>query len=80
MFAQHYTKFGPVWLRRHLITLVPNQGVQDLKVIVDSVDARSREIIEGKRAALRAGDEAVKHQIGEGKDIMSILRTSACPL
>lgn len=41
------------------------------------MEIRSREILEAKRAALRAGDEAVKQQVGEGKDIMSILRKFA---
>ncbi|TBU38974.1 cytochrome P450, partial [Dichomitus squalens] len=30
-------------------------------------------IIDGKKDALRKGDEALAHQVGEGKDIMSIL-------
>ena len=37
---------------------------------------RSREIYEQKKLALAQGDEAVKLQIGEGKDIMSILSES----
>ena len=37
------------------------------------MESRAKEILESKRAALRAGDAAVEQQVGEGKDIMSIL-------
>ena len=36
---------------------------------------RSVAIYEAKKAALARGDEAVTRQIGEGKDLMSILST-----
>lgn len=42
--------------------------------IADTMDAMSRKIWQGKKEALAAGDEAVKSQVGKGKDIMSILR------
>lgn len=35
----------------------------------------AKKIYESKKAALAAGDEAVVEQIGEGKDIMSVLCT-----
>ena len=41
-----------------------------------SMEAQSKNIFHGKRTALEKGDEAVVHQIGEGKDIMSILSAS----
>lgn len=37
------------------------------------MDKYTKEIFFGKRAALVAGDAAMKEQIAEGKDIMSIL-------
>lgn len=74
MLAHHHTKFGPAWLRRLLISLVPDPNVQRMKSIVDIMQVRSQAIIEDKKIALKAGDEAVKQQVGEGKDIMSILR------
>ncbi|KAJ3553546.1 hypothetical protein NM688_g3552 [Phlebia brevispora] len=73
MLAHHHTKFGPASLRRKIVDLVPDPNLQELKDVVDIMDMRSKEILESKRAALRAGDEAVKKQVGEGKDIMSIL-------
>ena len=35
---------------------------------------RAQEIIEQRKTALRMGDEAIKAEVGEGKDIMSICR------
>ena len=39
------------------------------------MDRTSTEVFEQKKKALQAGDEAVTKQVGEGKDIMSILCT-----
>ena len=49
------------------------QQVQRVKEIVDILDQNTREIFFGKRAALEAGDAAVKEQVANGNDIMSIL-------
>ena len=35
---------------------------------------KSVQIINEKKAAIEKGDEAVLQQVGEGKDVMSILR------
>ena len=48
--------------------------MQRLKEISDAMHARSVLIYNEKKAALEKGDDALKHQIGEGRDIMSILR------
>ena len=53
---------------------IPNKDVRKLRDIADTIAARSKEIVDGKVTALKAGDEALKPQVGEGKDIMSILR------
>lgn len=65
----------PHWLKGYLIDLVPNKGIQELKATVDTAWTRSIEIYNEKRLALLAGDEALKRQVGEGKDIMSVLCT-----
>lgn len=44
--------------------------------ISDTIEKHSKEILRGKRQALKDGDAAVHAQIGEGKDILSILSTS----
>lgn len=67
-------KLGPPQFRRWLLDMVPMQQVQRVKEIVDILDQNTREIFFGKRAALEAGDAAVKEQVANGNDIMSILR------
>ena len=66
-------KLGPPQFRRWLLDMVPMQQVQRVKEIVDILDQNTREIFFGKRAALEAGDAAVKEQVANGNDIMSIL-------
>lgn len=63
-------------LKRFLVACAPNAAIRELKYIVDTMDQRSHEIYYDKRRALLAGDEALKQQVGEGKDIMSVLRES----
>lgn len=42
--------------------------------VVDIMHARSVSIMEEKKRAIVSGDSALLEQIGEGKDVMSILR------
>ena len=72
-------EWGSPWIRRRIVELFPHEGVQQLKSIIDVMHRRSVEIFEEKKRALEKGDEAVMHQIGEGKDIMSILRECRPP-
>ena len=65
---------GPAWFRRWLVNLIPHEGAQRMKYIVDTMYDRSKEIYEGKKALIESGDDAMLHQVGEGKDVMSILR------
>ncbi|EPT02232.1 hypothetical protein FOMPIDRAFT_1022893 [Fomitopsis schrenkii] len=66
-------KIGSPALRRRLLDFVPHAGVQQVRRIADEIDEQSRHIFEEKKRAMREGDEAVMHQIGEGKDVMSKL-------
>ncbi|KAA1468090.1 cytochrome P450 [Dentipellis sp. KUC8613] len=52
---------------------VPWKAVRSLVGIVDVMHKTSQRIISEKRMALLKGDEAVLHQIGEGRDILSVL-------
>ena len=54
--------------------LTPVRVVQRLREIADILQERSVLIVNEKKAALARGDEALKQQIGEGRDVMSILR------
>ena len=65
--------FGNLQFNRRLLSLIPHAATQKLAKIIATMHDRSVEIFEEKKAALARGDEAVSRQIGEGKDIMSIL-------
>ncbi|CAA7268267.1 unnamed protein product [Cyclocybe aegerita] len=60
-------------LGRFIVDLIPGKGINDIKYIVDTLHKTSVEIIENKKKALAAGDDALKDQIGKGKDVISIL-------
>ncbi|KAI8995433.1 cytochrome P450 [Trametes punicea] len=66
-------KFGSATFRRRVVDMIPVHTVQRLKDISDIMHARSVLIFNEKKAQLARGDEALKHQVGEGRDIMSIL-------
>lgn len=68
------SKIGTASFRRRVVEMVPNSDVQRLREISDVMHERSVLIYNEKKAALEKGDESLKHQIGEGRDIMSILR------
>ncbi|KAH9941102.1 cytochrome P450 [Epithele typhae] len=57
---------------RSMARLAPWQRVRRVVNIADTIALRSREIVAEKKAALARGDAALKHEVGEGKDIMSI--------
>lgn len=44
-----------------------------MRSIVNTMDIYLMEILNGKRRALEKGDEALMHEIGEGRDVMSVL-------
>ncbi len=69
---------GPAWFRRWLVNLFPHKSVQRMKFIVDTMYERSKEIYETKKALIESGDDAMLHQVGEGRDVMSILRERLC--
>ncbi|CDO75795.1 hypothetical protein BN946_scf184934.g10 [Trametes cinnabarina] len=58
---------------RRLLEWIPHDGVRSLIEISDILWDRSLAIYTEKKHALEQGDVAVAKQIGEGKDIMSIL-------
>ncbi|KAL6304705.1 cytochrome P450 monooxygenase [Sparassis latifolia] len=64
---------GTPSFRRRLVEILPSGRMHKLKAIIDTMDRRSREIFYAKKAALQEGDAAVSRQVGEGKDVMSIL-------
>lgn len=61
---------------RFVMDLLPWKTLHNIRDLSDLLHKTSLEIFEGKRKALAEGDEAVERQIGQGKDIMSILSMS----
>ena len=57
-----------------LLRLIPLPSLKRLLHISDTMHEHSLRIVEERKAALSKGDEAVLHQVGEGKDIMSVCR------
>ncbi|KAH9941100.1 cytochrome P450 [Epithele typhae] len=50
----------------------PSATVREVQRTSDTMATRSAAIVQQKKAALEKGDAALKHEVGEGKDIMSI--------
>lgn len=53
--------------------ILPWKNLHAMRDIVDTLHNVSVEIFGAKKKALEEGDETVTQQIGQGKDIMSIL-------
>ncbi|KAI4520759.1 cytochrome P450 [Schizophyllum commune Loenen D] len=70
---------GPAWLRRAIVNLIPSPTLHELRDKVDLIWRTSNEIFHQKMDALRTGDDAVKQQVGQGKDIISLLSTTPGP-
>ena len=62
---------------RRFLRAVPNKSLRQIMEISSTMHQRSQEIIDEKKAALAKGDAGLAHEVGEGKDIMSICRTCA---
>ncbi|KAI0761469.1 cytochrome P450 [Trametes elegans] len=64
---------GPASFRRQVLELIPHAPLQRAIQISDALYGQSLKIINSKKSALEKGDEELKQQVGEGKDIMSVL-------
>ncbi|KAI0696779.1 cytochrome P450 [Cerioporus squamosus] len=73
LLPSYVADIGPASLRRRIVEMIPSKPIQRLKDISDIMHERSVLIFNEKKAALEKGDDALKHQVGEGRDIMSIL-------
>ncbi|KIP02463.1 hypothetical protein PHLGIDRAFT_26577 [Phlebiopsis gigantea 11061_1 CR5-6] len=69
----YVTRYIPLSIRRSISPHLPIHNWSEMLHIAETMETQSKNIFYGKRKALEKGDEAVVHQIGEGKDIMSIL-------
>ena len=73
MFIPLFVKLGPPRFRRFLLEMSPSPNLKMVKETVDVMAKTSDAIFKDKLRALQQGDEAVSHQVAEGKDVMSIL-------
>ncbi len=74
LFVMTLANHVPKWLMRRVLRFaVPFPHVLRLLAISETMQKRSSEIIQQKKTALQKGDKALMHQVGEGKDIMSVL-------
>ena len=65
-------------LQRKILDILPHRGLHKAAGLVDIMHRVSLEIYRQKKRAFEEGDEAVMKQIGEGKDIMSLLSMFCC--
>ncbi|KAG6854373.1 hypothetical protein C0991_007364, partial [Blastosporella zonata] len=59
--------------RRWLLDHLPLKNLHAIRDIVDIWDHTTVKIFEGKKRAMAEGDEALAKQVGQAKDLMSIL-------
>lgn len=75
LLSPYAARYIPASIRPILARIVPSRKYQNFRRIIWMLDSHARALLYSKRAALEKGDEAVVHQVGEGKDILSILST-----
>ena len=73
MYLTPLVRLGTPKFRRFILNLIPWKALHQLRDISDVVHNTAVEIINSKKRALADGDEAVARQIGQGKDILSVL-------
>ncbi|KAI0631279.1 cytochrome P450 [Trametes polyzona] len=64
---------GTPSFRRRVMQWIPMTRLHRLQSVVDTMHRRATEIYREKKARLDKGDETFLQQVGEGKDLMSIL-------
>ncbi|KAF8955779.1 cytochrome P450 [Flammula alnicola] len=73
LFLVPLSRIGPPKFQRFVVDILPWKNLHQLRDLVDVLYNTSVEIFESKKKALAEGDDALANQIGQGKDIMSIL-------
>ena len=74
--SPYFIPYVPTRLGRFLAACIPHKNAQKLRSIVTEMHEQTSNIYNQKKLAIAKGDSAVVEQIGEGKDIMSILSPS----
>jgi hypothetical protein len=73
MYLAPLVRIGTPKFRRFILNLIPWKPLHQLRDISDVIHNTAVDIINSKKRALEDGDEAVARQIGQGKDILSVL-------
>lgn len=55
--------------------MLPWPKLNHIMDLAETLNAEARRVYETKKKLLELGDDATVHQVGEGKDIISILST-----
>ena len=73
MYLTPLVTIGTPKFRRFILDLIPWKSLHQFRDIADVIHNTAVEIVNSKKRALEDGDEGVARQIGQGKDILSIL-------
>lgn len=71
---------GPASFRRWVVNTIPWKTLHDIRDIVDILHNTSIDIFKSKKEELEHKDGVLSSQVGQGKDIMSILSEYFRPL
>ncbi|KAI8974228.1 cytochrome P450 [Trametes punicea] len=66
-------RIGSPAFRRKIVEILPQTTAQRLRQLSDTLHAQSVQLVNQKKTALNQGDEGLMLQVGEGKDLMSVL-------
>ena len=75
-FIPFLTRNFPPWLLRSVGKLLPIDALQQQFNLVDTLTLAAEQIWEEKKRLHTLGEKASNSEIGQGRDILSILRTS----
>lgn len=70
----YFVKVGTPSFRRWVMSVFPSEDVRRMQYIVDNMYQTSQEVLESKKKLVAKGDTELMHEVGYGKDIMSVLR------
>ncbi|KAK7688291.1 hypothetical protein QCA50_008661 [Cerrena zonata] len=70
---QPLLEFVPASWQRWVVDRIPSKRIQRIKNVSDTITRNASAVLKMKKDAFKAGEETVVKQVGEGKDILSLL-------